>query len=115
MKIFRLQIEQSKWVLKLQKARIYGDVNLGGNYTKELEGTKTYGPLLSFQIPIFDQNQAGISRAQYQLRQSEKVLVATEIKAKEEILGLIRELKFQHEKATLLRDKMLILNKNTEK
>jgi len=115
LKIFRLQIEQSKWVLKLQKARIYGDVNLGGNYTRELDGVKTYGPLLSFQIPIFDQNQAGIARAQYQLRQSEKELAATEIKAKEEILGLIRELKFQHNKAIFLRDKMLILNSKTEK
>ena len=114
LKIFRLQIEQSKWVLKLQRARIYGDVNLGGNYTRELDNTKTYGPLLSFQIPIFDQNQAGIARAQYQLRQSEKERAATEIKAKQEILGLIRELKFQHEKATLLRDKMLILNRKTE-
>ena len=27
---------------------------------------------------------------------------------------MIRELKFQHEKATLLRDKMLILNRKTE-
>lgn len=115
LKIFRLQIEQSKWVLKLQKARIYGDVNLGGNYTRDLDSTKTYGPLLSFQIPVFDQNQAGIARAQYQLRQSEKELVATEIKAKEEILRLIRDLKFQHSRATLLRDKMLVLNSKTEK
>ncbi|GJL78188.1 MAG: copper tolerance protein [Nitrospinaceae bacterium] len=115
LKIFRFQIEQSKWVLQLQEARIYGDVNFGGNYTKELEGGKSSGPLLSFQIPIFDQNQAGIARAQYQLRQSEKELAANEIKAKEEILGLIQKLKFQHKKATLLRDKMLILNRKTEK
>ncbi len=115
LKISRFQIEQSKWVLKLQKARIYGDVNLGGNYTRELDGTKTYGPLLSFQIPIFDQNQAGIARAQYQLRQAEKNLAATETTAQEEILRLIRELKFQHNNATLLRDKMLVLNRKTEK
>lgn len=115
LKISRFQIEQSKWVLKLQKARIYGDVNLGGNYTRELDGTKTYGPLLSFQIPIFDQNQAGIARAQYQLRQAEKNLAAAETTAQEEILRLIHELKFQHNNATLLRDKVLVLNRKTEK
>ena len=114
LKISRFQIEQSKWVLKLQKARIYGDVNLGGNYTRELDGAKTYGPLLSFQIPIFDQNQAGIARAQYQLRQAEKKLAAAETTAQEEILRLIHELKFQHNNATLLRDKVLVLNRKTE-
>jgi len=115
LKISRFQIEQSKWVLKLQKARIYGDVNLGGNYTRELDGTKSYGPLLSFQIPIFDQNQAGIARAQYQLRQAEKNLAATETTAQEEILRLIHELKYHHNNATLLRDKVLVLNRKTEK
>ncbi|MCZ6540130.1 MAG: TolC family protein, partial [Nitrospinae bacterium] len=114
LKISRFQIEQSKWVLKLQKARIYGDVNLGGNYTRELDGAKTYGPLLSFQIAIFDQNQAGIARAQYQLRQAEKKLAAAETTAQEEILRLIHELKFQHNNATLLRDKVLVLNRKTE-
>ena len=115
LKISRFQIEQSKWVLKLQKARIYGDVNLGGNFTRELDNTKSFGPLLSFQIPIFDQNQAGIARAQYQLRQAEKNLAATEATAQEEILHLIRELKFQHDNATLLRDKVLVLDRKTEK
>ncbi|MCH8209699.1 MAG: TolC family protein [Nitrospinae bacterium] len=115
LKISRFQIEQSKWVLKLQNARIFGDVNLGGNYTRELDNTKSYGPLLSFQIPIFDQNQAGIARAQYQLRQAEKNLAATETTAQEEILHLIRELKFQHNNATLLRDTALVLNKKIEK
>jgi len=115
LKISRFQIEQSKWVLKLQKARIFGDINLGGNYTRELDNTKSYGPLLSFQIPIFDQNQAGIARAQYQLRLAEKNLSATEAMAQEEILHLIRDLNFQHNTATLLRDKALVLNRKIEK
>ncbi|MFQ5449247.1 MAG: TolC family protein [Nitrospinaceae bacterium] len=114
LKISRFQIEQSKWVLKLQKARIYGDVNLGGNYTRELDNLKTFGPLLSFQIPVFDQNQGGIARAQYQLHQAEKILAANETAAKEEIRRLISELKVQHHKATLLRDKILILDKKSE-
>ena len=114
LKISRFQIEQSKWVLKLQKARIYGDVNLGGNYTRELDGAKTYGPLLSFQIPIFDQNQAGIARAQYQLRQAEKKLAAAETTAQEESLRLIHELKFQHNNTTLLREKVQDIKRKKE-
>ena len=103
-----LQISQTRRLLDLQKARIFGDVGLGGNYTRELDATKGAGPLLVLQIPIFNQNQGGIARAEFQLRQAEKQLEATELAAKQEIQSLLGELKFHETHAQLFRDKMLV-------
>lgn len=104
----RLQIEQTRRLLDLQKARIFGDVGLGGNYTRELDGVRSAGPLLVLQIPIFDQNQAGIARAEFQLRQAQKHQEATELTAKQEIQRLLGELKFHETHVQLFRDKMLV-------
>jgi len=107
LKIARLQIQQTQYILKLQKAKVFGDIGLGPGYTRELDRAQKLGPLLSFQLPIFNQNQGGIARAEYQLRQANKHLCADEIMAKEEILQLLNELELQHTHAKLYQDQIL--------
>ena len=104
----RLQIKQTRRILELQKARVFGDVGLGGNYTRELDRVRSAGPLLVLQIPLFNQNQGGIARAEFQIRQAQKHLRATELAAKQEIQSLLGELKFHETHAQLFRDKMLV-------
>lgn len=107
LKIARLQIQQTQYILKLQKAMVFGDVGLGAGYTKELDKAKRLGPLVSFQLPLFNQNQAGIARAEYQLRKAKKMLSAKENRSKESILRLLNELKFQRIHAKLHQEKMI--------
>ena len=108
LQLAQLQITQTQKLLSLQKARIFGDVGLGGNYARELDGIRSTGPLLVLQIPIFDQNQAGIARAEFQLRQAQKNYDATQLSAKQEIQRLVGELTFHETHVNLFRDKMLV-------
>ncbi|GJL55358.1 MAG: copper tolerance protein [Nitrospirales bacterium] len=108
----RLQIKQTQHILALQKSRIFGDVGLGGNYTRELDRVRSAGPVLVLQIPIFNQNQGGIARAEFQLRQAKQQLEATELAAKQEIRQLLAELTFHETHAQLFRDKMLVAQQN---
>lgn len=104
----RLQISQTRKLLDWQKVRIFGDVGLGGNYTRELDKVKSSGPLLVLQLPIFNQNQGSIARAEFQLHQAQTFLEATELAAKQEIQSLLGELTFHKTHAQLFRDKMLV-------
>ena len=104
----RLQISQTRRLLDWQKARIFGDVELGGQYTRELDKMNSAGPLLVLQIPLFNQNQGGIARAEYQVGQAQQRLKATELAAKQEIQSLLAELTFHKTHAHLFRDKMLV-------
>ncbi|GJL66918.1 MAG: copper tolerance protein [Nitrospirales bacterium] len=107
-----LQIEQTQRILALQKSRIFGDVGLGGNYTREFDHLRSTGPLLVLQIPIFNQNQGGIARAEFQIRQAQQQLEATELEAKQEIQSLLAELTFHETHVQLFRDKMLVAQHN---
>ena len=108
----RLQIFQTRRLLDWQKAQIFGDVGLGGNYTRELDKEKSIGPLFVLQIPIFNQNQGGIARAEFQLGQAQQRLKAIELTAKQEIQSLLGELTFHKTHAQLFRDKMLVAQQN---
>ena len=108
LQLSRLQISQTRRLLEWQKARIFGDVGLGGHYTRELDNLHNAGPLLILQIPLFDQNQGGIARAEFQMTQAMQRLKATELAAKQEIQSLLGELTFHKTHAQLFRDKMLV-------
>ncbi len=108
LQLTRLQIRQTRRLLNLQRARVFGDVGTGGSFMRELDRAQGAGPLLMLQIPIFDQNQAGIARAEFQFRQAQKKLGATELAAKQEIQRLIGELTFHRKHVELFRDKMLV-------
>ena len=108
LQLSRLQLSQTHRLLHWQKAQVFGDVGLGGNYTRELDKVKSAGPLLVLQIPIFNQNQGGIARAEFQLSQAQQHLKATELAAKQEIQSLLGELTFHETHAQLFREKMLI-------
>ncbi len=108
LQLSRLQLGQTRRLLDWQKAQVFGDVGLGGHYTRELDKVKSIGPLLVLQIPIFNQNQGGIARAEFQLSQAQQHQKATELTAKQEIQSLLGELTFHENHAKLFREKMLV-------
>ena len=58
-------------LVDLQERRGVGDASLGMNIERA-DDTTFLGPTVSWVVPIFDQNQAQIARAEFQLRQMEK-------------------------------------------
>ena len=60
--------------LDYQKTLIFPYVGGGFGWEGAFQNENTFGPVGSMVVPIFDQNQAQIAKAQYVLRQHEKIL-----------------------------------------
>jgi len=81
----RLRVQKAERTLKLEKARILKHVSLGVSYERDPDGADVLGPGFDIQLPIFDQNQAQIAKAQYRIRQARKNLQALEGQVREEV------------------------------
>jgi outer membrane protein, heavy metal efflux system len=110
----RLQINQTQRLLSLQKAKIFGDVGLGGNYSRSLGGVDNPGLVIALEIPVLNQNQGGIARAEFQVRQAQKHMVATELSAKLELKRLFAELNYHDTHVELFRKNMLVVQEQAE-
>jgi outer membrane protein TolC len=58
-------------------------------------------------LPIFDQNQAQIAKAQYKNRQARKTLQALEGKVREEITGDLERINFHQVQVQTFREKII--------
>ncbi|HTL31139.1 MAG TPA: TolC family protein [Tepidisphaeraceae bacterium] len=65
--------------------RYFSSVEIGIDTEKEPDGVRVTGPELSLQIPIFDQGQAKIAKAQAELRQLQRRYEAAVIDTKSEV------------------------------
>lgn len=91
----RAAIEQAEWALDLEYARIFDDVRVGADHEGEVGGDHEAGPSLHLELPLFDQNQAQIARAGYQLRQAEKRLQALEVHVRRQVAELLAEIDYR--------------------
>ncbi len=66
--IAQLKIIEAERKLELEELRIIKEMNLGASYEREVDGDEVLGPGIDIQLPIFDQNQAQIAKAQYKFR-----------------------------------------------
>ncbi len=60
-------------------------VELGIDNERDTSGQWVHGPNVSLQLPVFDRGEAGLARAESELRRSEKRLVALGVAARSEI------------------------------
>jgi len=107
--ISKVKVEDSKRVLALERRRIFANVESGIAYAREPEGTDFMGPEVEIQLPLFDQNQAQIARAEYRLRQAEKELQAKMGLMREEVLSVTERISLARLRADLIRDKLLLI------
>ena len=67
------------------------------------------------ELPLWDQNQAQIAKAEYRLRQMEKGLAAAEMRARKEVTDTLAEMDFRRKEIEVLREQMEnTLKKETE-
>lgn len=81
----KFRIHQAEKMLELEKKYVFKHIGLGASYERDVEGTEGFGPALDIQLPLFDQNQAQIARARYEIRQERKNLQALEGQIREEV------------------------------
>ncbi|NIQ38720.1 MAG: TolC family protein [Proteobacteria bacterium] len=108
-RIAQFEINQTERALDLERARFLKHVNLGVSYERDTDGTNVFGPGLDIQVPIFDQNQARISRTQHKLRQTQKRLQALEGRIREEVTKDIEQIHLFQTRARHFREKILPL------
>ncbi|MET0152807.1 MAG: TolC family protein [Candidatus Binatia bacterium] len=66
-------------------SRWFPFVELGIDNERDTRGQWVHGPNVSLQLPVFDRGEAGVARAESELRRSEKRLVALGVAARSEI------------------------------
>jgi cobalt-zinc-cadmium efflux system outer membrane protein len=83
----RKQVDKLQQALGLTRATRLapGGVNVGGDTERNPDESRVTGPSVNLQVPIFDQGQARVAKAQDQLRQAQAQLNAMEIKARSEV------------------------------
>src|SRR3990172_2982593 len=107
--ISKVKVEGSRHILALERKRIFANVESGIAYARDPEGTDFMGPEIEIQLPIFDQNQAQVARAEYRLRQAEKELQATMGLVREEISAAFERISLARLRMDLIRDRLLLI------
>lgn len=72
--------------------RLLGSVEVGVEREKESDGSRLHGPTLSLALPLFNQGQAAIARAEAQLERSRADLAALELSVDAEVAGGVEQL-----------------------
>lgn len=66
LQIANLKIAQAHHQQELARSKTFDNVTFGLEFTRDNTGTKYIGPAIGFDLPVFDQQQAQIERAQRQ-------------------------------------------------
>jgi cobalt-zinc-cadmium efflux system outer membrane protein len=104
----RLSVEQAENRAGFEKTQVFRNVGIGGAYEGDFgKGSdNSGGPVIGIELPIFDQNQAQIAKADYELRQMKKSLAAAEMVARKQVTDTVAELNFRRDELALLKDKL---------
>ena len=105
----RFRIMEAERQLKLEKAYVFRDVNFLLSYERGIGGEEVFGPGIGLQLPLFDQNQAQIAKAQYMIRRAHKRLQSLEEQIKEEVIRDLERIDLQKTRARILEKKVIPL------
>lgn len=72
--------------------RLLGSVEVGVEREKESDGSRLHGPTLSLALPLFNQGQAAIARAEAQLERSRAELAALQASIDADVAGGVEQL-----------------------
>jgi outer membrane protein TolC len=96
--------------LALEDVNALPDISVGVGYERPESSEPVnhlWGPLVGFELPIFDQNQAQISRAEYELRQLRKAYEALDAEVRQQVRAAVDEALLSAEAATFVRAELL--------
>ena len=109
LKLNKVALIEAERKLALQKARKIRQVQLGANWEKESSGNEAIGPEMEIELPLFDQNQAQIARAEYEIRLVRKRIQAKEGQIREQIIAGLEEIKYLKKKLEIFEKQIIPL------
>lgn len=101
-----LAVESADRSLELAQLRVYGQVAVGPAYEGGFGQFDAGGPAFGFDLPIFDQHQAQIARAEYELRSRRKELEDARLQAQSEVRAALAEAEFRRRAAAVSRTRL---------
>lgn len=104
----RVQVEIAKENLKLEEQQIIRELSIGASIESANEGTEV-GPVLDVELPLFDQNQAQIAKAEYRLSQAMAKLSAHGLTMRNEVRLALRQHRTARQSVDLFEKKLLPL------
>lgn len=87
--------------------RLLGDLEVGAEREREPDGGRLSGPTLALALPLFDQGQAAIARAEARLEQSRAALARLELDIDHEVRAGVERVAAQREIAQAYRDALI--------
>jgi cobalt-zinc-cadmium efflux system outer membrane protein len=105
----RTQVDKLKQSLGYTSATRFtpGGINVGGDTERNPDRTRVTGPTVDLQLPIFDQGQAQVAKAQDQFRQAHAQLNAAEVNARSEVREASHRLQAAQDLANLYNTTLL--------
>jgi len=88
--------------VEFEHRRVWGDVQGGPAYQGGFGQADSGGGALSLAIPVFDQHQAQIARAEYELRRRQKQLEETRLHARTQVLKALSEVAYRRRQVEAL-------------
>ncbi len=105
----RFKIAEAEKKLALEKVYVFREVNFLLSYERGIEREEVFGPGIDIQLPIFDQNQAQISKTHYMVRRARKRLQALEAQIKEEVTRDLERIDLHKTRVRMLEDQLIPL------
>jgi cobalt-zinc-cadmium efflux system outer membrane protein len=102
----RLAVERRRREVAYERTQVFKEVAVGPGYEGAFGSDDGGGPVLGLDLPIFDQNQAQIAKAEYRLQQSQLELAAKEERARAEIQDALAEIEFRHQQVDIMRNRL---------
>jgi cobalt-zinc-cadmium efflux system outer membrane protein len=87
--------------------RLLGNVDIGAEREREPDGSRLSGPTLALALPLFDQGQAAIARAEARLEQGRAALARLELDIDNDVRAAAERVAAQREIAQTYRDALI--------
>lgn len=90
-----------------RRYRLVGGIEIGVETERETDRSRITGPLLSLELPIFNQGAGRVARAEALVEQSESALHAMELKVANAVMLAVTRVAAARERAELLRTRLI--------
>ncbi len=107
----KLQVKEKASHVDFENSNVFKDVGIGAGFEQDTDGDKELGPALDLELPLFDQNQAQISKAVFEWRHARKQYKALKQNIRLEIENELDKLKYLQRKMNRLNQQIIPLHK----
>lgn len=105
-------VEAASSALTLENRYLWRNVNAGVSLESE-DGDTQLGPGVRLDLPIFDQNQAQIAKAEYRYAQAQRRLEALDVRIDQQVRGAFEQHSLAVDTARLYEDELLPLRQSS--